>query len=83
VASGFHNQAPAPADTSVVRANNPAVAAHFPVVVEEWEATGLPDLHGNEVVYDAVATYELDEAGSLYEVHSPETELPRLASPVG
>jgi hypothetical protein len=46
------------------------------------KATDSRDLHGNEVI-DAVASYELDEAGSLYEVHFPETELPRLASPIG
>jgi len=38
------------------------------------------DLYGNEVI-DAVATYSLDPTGSLYERHSPQTELPRLASP--
>jgi hypothetical protein len=38
------------------------------------------DLYGNEV-NDAIATYTLDPAGSLYELHSPQTELPRLASP--
>jgi len=36
------------------------------------------DLYGNEVS-DAIATYSLDPAGSLYELHSPQTELPRLA----
>ena len=49
--------------------------------VEEWDATGSPDLFGNEVS-DAVAKFKLDNAGSLYEVHSPQTELPRLASPI-
>ena len=38
------------------------------------------DLYGNEVS-DAIATYSLDPAGSLYETHSPQTELPKLASP--
>lgn len=38
------------------------------------------DLYGNPVT-DAVAKYQLDAAGSLYESHSPQTELPRLASP--
>ena len=32
-------------------------------------------------LYVAVATYSLDPTGSLYERHSPQTELPRLASP--
>jgi hypothetical protein len=38
------------------------------------------DLYGNEIT-DAVAQYELDATGSLYELHSPQTELPRLPSP--
>lgn len=43
-------------------------------------AAGVVDLFGNEVD-DAVATYSLDPAGGLYEVHSPQTEVPRLRSP--
>ena len=49
---------------------------------QEEDATGSPDLYGNEVT-DAVTKYKLDVDGGLYEVHSPETELPRLASPLG
>jgi hypothetical protein len=37
-------------------------------------------LYGNEVS-DAVATYTFDQSGSLYELHSPQTELPRLGIP--
>ena len=44
------------------------------------EADGLVDLYGNEVS-DAVARYTLDPTGSLYELHSPRTELTRLGSP--
>jgi hypothetical protein len=44
------------------------------------DADGVIDLYGNEVT-DAVAKYTLDPAGSLYELHSPQTELPRLGSP--
>jgi hypothetical protein len=55
---------------------------------ERWPATFVPadnpppavDLYGNEVS-DAVAKYSLDPGGALYEEHSPQTELPRLASP--
>jgi hypothetical protein len=43
-------------------------------------SSGLVDLYGNEVT-DAVATYTFDQAGSLYELHSPQTELPRLGIP--
>lgn len=38
------------------------------------------DIYGNEVS-PAVATYSLDADGSPYEVHSPQTEIPRLGSP--
>jgi hypothetical protein len=41
---------------------------------------GFVDLYGNEVT-DAIATYTFDQAGSLYELHSPQTELPRLGIP--
>jgi hypothetical protein len=41
---------------------------------------GFTDLYGNEVT-DAVATYTFDQSGSLYELHSPQTELPRLGIP--
>jgi hypothetical protein len=41
---------------------------------------GVVDLFGNPVS-DAVAKYELDSTGDLYELHSPQTELPRLKSP--
>ncbi len=44
------------------------------------EPAGTIDLYGNEVS-DAVAEYTLDPAGSLYELHSPQTELPRLGIP--
>jgi hypothetical protein len=40
----------------------------------------IVDLYGNDVS-PAVATYSLDALGSLYEEHSPQTELPRLGSP--
>ena len=43
----------------------------------EDEAT---DVYGNRVT-PAVATYQLDAAGALYELHSPQTQLPRLGSP--
>jgi hypothetical protein len=44
------------------------------------DSAGAIDLYGNQVS-DAVAKYKLDPTGSLYELHSPQTELPRLASP--
>lgn len=44
------------------------------------EKDGEPDIYGNEVTA-AVAKYTYDATGSLYEVHSPQTEVPRLGSP--
>jgi len=38
------------------------------------------DLFGNEI-YEAVAEYTIDEDGSLYEMHSPQTDAARLPSP--
>ena len=40
----------------------------------------VTDVFGNRVT-PAVATYQFDAAGSLYELHSPQTQLPRLGSP--
>jgi hypothetical protein len=55
---------------------------HIAALELEEEGWGAPDFYGNEVS-EAVAKYKLDGDGSLYEVHSPQTELPRLASPLG
>lgn len=44
------------------------------------DAAGQRDLNGNDVT-DAVATYRLGADGSLYEAHSPQTELPKLGPP--
>jgi hypothetical protein len=40
----------------------------------------LTDLLGN-TVSDAVARYKFDATGSLYELHSPQTEVPHLRPP--
>jgi len=39
------------------------------------------DLRGNEISRP-VARYRVDDTGTLYEEHSPQTELPRLKQPV-
>ena len=57
--------------TTVQMHKSPVRGVRGPVVV---------DLYGNGVS-PAVATYSLDALGSLYEEHSPQTELPRLGSP--
>ena len=38
------------------------------------------DIRGNEIVRP-VERYGVDRRGSLYELHSPDTEIPRLAPP--
>ena len=47
---------------------------------EEIDTSDAVDSYGNEVTR-AVATYKFDATGSLYELHSPRTEVPRLAAP--
>ena len=51
------------------------------VAVSRDAASDQPvDAYGNEVT-NAVAEYSLDPAGSLYELHAPQVEIPRLGSP--
>jgi hypothetical protein len=68
--------------STVVRTPVSTTAADIPTDRRRHQdaAAGTIDLYGNEVT-DAIATYSLDPTGSLYEVHSPQTELPKLASP--
>ena len=47
---------------------------------DELDEQERGDLYGNEVS-DAVAKYKSDSTGSLYEEHSPHTEVPRPKSP--
>lgn len=64
----------APAATPAIPSKSP----HVPGV--DAQDQGSIDLYGNDVS-PAVATYSFDALGSLYEVHSPQTQLPRLGSP--
>jgi hypothetical protein len=59
-----------------------AAPAVPPITTQQDDATdqGAVDLYGNQIS-DAVARYKLDAEGSLYELHSPRTELPRLRPP--
>lgn len=57
-----------------------AIIAPAPPSGHADEDAGADDIYGNEVS-DAVARYKFDATGGLYETHSPQTELPRLASP--
>jgi hypothetical protein len=61
----------------------PAPAEQPPRLLEEADVEGREpsmDLYGNEVT-EAVAKYLLDSTGAVYEEHSPQTEVPRLAAP--
>jgi len=49
-----------------------------PPTADQTDST--TDLYGNDI-NPAVAEYSIDPLGSPYEIHSPQTELPRLASP--
>ena len=54
-----------------------------PPVVSTSRDSATPeplDAYGNEIT-NAVAEYSLDPAGSLYELHAPQIELPHLGSP--
>jgi hypothetical protein len=53
------------------------------VAVTAPDTEGIPrqrDLRGNEIVRP-VAKYRVDQQGTLYEVHSPGTQVPRLGAP--
>ena len=53
-----------------------------PVLEVSRDSANKPplDAYGNDIT-DAVAEYSLDPAGTLYELHTPQVELPRLGSP--
>ena len=74
---------------SSCQTTSPPGAATQPLVVhgeqllsEPIDRTPTGDLRGNDVM-PAVATYESTSDGTFYEVHSPETALEQLKSPVG
>ena len=75
------------ASAAVVAAPSPSGPIATPGVVageaetDSNETEAVIDLYGNERLSPAVATYSFDALGDLYEVHSPQTELPRLGSP--
>jgi hypothetical protein len=67
-------------DSSLARGVNDPSQALDNSSVSDGDVDEPVDLYGNPVT-DAVADYRLDSAGSLYESHSPQTEIPKLASP--
>jgi hypothetical protein len=71
------SQVPAP---RVMKLIAPDDRSNYMGTIDPPDSEGTVDLYGNEVS-DAVAKYRMDVTGALYELHSPHTELPRLASP--
>lgn len=61
-----------------------AASVHRPAVLfaaqPNTDTDPALDLYGNAVNV-AVAEYKIDAVGRLYELHSPQSELPRLGSP--
>jgi hypothetical protein len=51
-----------------------------PVLSDDDDTPRGVDLRGNEIARP-VARYRLDRRGTLYEVHSPDTEVPHLRAP--
>jgi hypothetical protein len=73
------------ADRAMPAGRLPASAFAAPSSVDETlppNAAPRVGLTGDEVS-PAVATYGIDRDGNLFEVHSPQTEEPRLGSPIG
>jgi hypothetical protein len=66
----------APPDTETPAAFDPST----PGLRDQSDDSQDVDLYGNDVT-DAVARYKFDATGALYELHSPQTEVPRLRSP--
>ena len=70
---------PAQSGTLLPSSTEPLPPRNFTPAREREDEDEI-DLYGNDVS-DAVAKYKLDSDGSLYELHSPQTQLPRLGSP--
>jgi hypothetical protein len=66
--------------TAAPRGSSHPAPIHAPISSSQTHRQPRVDLSGDDV-NDAVATYKLDPTGSLYEEHSPQTEVPRLRPP--
>jgi hypothetical protein len=76
---------PTYAEQAAISESQPAAIMDFlsephPDSSADESEDGATDVYGNEVTV-AVAKYRLDSTGAQYELHSPQTELPRLAPP--
>lgn len=70
---------PAPSATPPVDPLRSGWSTSTPVPGEPTDRP-VQDLYGNDV-NDAVARYKFDAEGTVYEEHSPETEIPHLRPP--
>jgi len=66
------------ADPTFIVPDHPRRGIHTTSV--DGDDENAVDLLGNPVS-DAIAKYKLDATGGLYELHSPQTEIPRFAGP--
>lgn len=79
MSSAFLTSPPAPESDPAIESPLP-IHTVVPSSPQDDDDVGVVDVLGNPVS-DAVAKYKFDATGSLYELHSPQTELPRLGAP--
>ena len=77
--------APTYAEPAAISESQPAAIMDFlsaprADAITDHSEDGATDAYGNEVAV-AVAKYRFDATGAEYELHSPQTALPRLAPP--
>jgi hypothetical protein len=70
---------PVPSSSASFIDSSQAASPNAPAVLDDTPQR--LDLRGNEITRP-VARYRVDDGGSLYEEHSPQTEVPRLKQPV-
>lgn len=73
------NARPLPAPASSIPLHDPP--AWPPIDLDDSGVVNERDIYGNDIS-PAIASYRRDAAGSLYEEHSPQTEVARLKAPV-
>lgn len=66
--------------TSPVEALSPSTRERHPTPIDPDREDVLFDVDGHEILR-AVAKYGVGQLGSLYELHSPRTEVTKLGSP--
>lgn len=70
---------PLPAPASSIPFHD--TSAWSPIDLDETGVVNERDIYGNDIS-PAIASYKRDAAGSLYEEHSPQTEVAKLKAPV-